>query len=381
MIGAEVRVTLSLIAPALLVVFGLAFFGLWYGFRRRAYLLHLAGACLLFAVGAASQVLYIPRDTGLNAVVSGALYAFAASLVAQSLLLRAGRPFSWWVYALFCVALVGALAYFFYIDRNLLARVYLLNGGLGALFCVTAMRMRSARSRRRIDRALFVIVLIFGLHFLPRTLLSLGRRAPEGALAFADSRFWQLTQLTLAVFSVGLAIALLAAVAADALDDARREGDTDWLTGLFNRRGFDARLAPVRAGVPSPRTCALVLCDVDDFKRINDVHGHDGGDAVLREVARALEQAAQPGDLLGRIGGEEFAVLLTGAGVEDALARAERLREAVARQVRTPDGSAPVTLSAGVAIADVGEPWETLYRRADAHLYAAKRGGKNRVVA
>ncbi|OZI52810.1 GGDEF domain-containing protein [Bordetella genomosp. 5] len=381
MIGAEVRVTLSLIAPALLVVFGLAFFGLWYGFRRRAHLLHLAAACLLFALGAASQVLYIPRDTGLNAVVSATLYAVAASLVAQSLLLRAGRPLPWWVYALFCGALVGVLAYFFYIDRNLLARVYLLNGGLGALFCVTALRMRGARSRRRIDRALFAIVLVFGLHFLPRTLLSLGRRAPEGPLAFADSRFWQLTQLSLAVFSVGLAIALLAAVAADALDDARREGDTDWLTGLLNRRGFDARLAPARAGVPAPATCALVLCDVDDFKRINDVYGHDGGDAVLKDVARALEGATQPGDLLGRIGGEEFAVLLPGAGIDDALARAERLRDAVARQVRTPDGASPVTLSAGVAVAGAEEAWEVLYRRADAQLYAAKRGGKNRVAA
>ncbi|KRC70069.1 putative diguanylate cyclase YcdT [compost metagenome] len=377
--GALVRVTLSLIAPALLLVFGAAFFAIWFFFRRRAFLLHLAAGCALFAVGAVSQVLYWPRDTGLNALCSGVLYTSAACLVVQGILARAGVRLPWLAFGVFTAAMMGVLWYFYYIDRNLLVRVYALNVGMGLLFCGAALRMRRAPRRRRVDTALFVVVLLFGLHFLPRTLLSLGARAPQGALAFADSRFWQLLQLSLAVFSVTLAIALLVAIAADAIDEVRSEGDRDWLTGVYNRRGFEARARPQHAHARAG--AALIICDVDHFKRVNDLHGHQSGDMVLQHVARALSGAVREGDVLGRIGGEEFAIYLPDAAGTEARAYAERLRRAVQDAPRILGAEISVTISVGVAQAGQAETWESLFRRADGKLYQAKHAGRNQVVA
>lgn len=207
----------------------------------------------------------------------------------------------------------------------------------------------------------------------------MGTLAPQGALAFADSPFWQMLQLSLAVFSVALALTLLVAIAADAIDDVRKEGDKDWLTGVYNRRGFEAR---VRSLISNGNAAvALIVCDVDNFKRINDLHGHQSGDIVLKQVAKALNDAVRKHDLLGRIGGEEFGIFLPATEPPEALRCAERLRAAVEQSVRDPSDEAPVTISAGVAHTDRAESWEVMYRRADAKLYQAKRAGRNRVEA
>lgn len=378
MIGSQVRVTLSLIAPALLLIFGLTFLAIWFFFQRKRFLLHLAAGCVTFACGAISQVLYVPRDTGLNALVSGFLYTAAGCLVVQGVLGRARIRVPWAALSLYAATIMGALWYFFYIDRNLLVRVYVLNAGFGLLFCYAAWRMRRASRQRPIDKALFFVVLLFGVHFIPRTLLSMGTLAPQGPLAFADSRFWQLLQLSLAVFSVALALTLLVAIAADAIDEVRKEADRDWLTGVYNRRGFEARVRSLRSNEDAP--VALIVCDVDNFKRINDLHGHQSGDRVLKQVARALDEAVRKNDVLGRIGGEEFGIFLPATEPLEALRCAERLRAAVEQAVRHPGDEAPVTISAGVAHTDRAESWEAMYQRADVKLYQAKRAGRNRVV-
>lgn len=378
MAGSQVRVTLSLIAPALLLIFGVTFLAIWFFFHRKRFLLHLAAGCATFACGAISQVLYVPRDTGLNALVSGFLYTAAACLVVQGVLERARVRLPWTAYGLYGAAIMAALWYFFYVDRNLLVRVYVLNAGFGLLFCYAAWRLRRASRQRPIDKALFLVVLLFGLHFVPRTLLSMGRLAPQGALAFADSAFWQTLQLSLAVFSVALALTLLIAIAADAIDEVRKEGDKDWLTGVYNRRGFETRVRALQSNGHAP--VALIVCDVDNFKRINDLHGHQSGDQVLTQVAKVLEQAVRKHDVLGRIGGEEFGIFLPDTDLPEALRCAERLRATVEQAVRDPDGEAPVTISAGVAHTDRFESWEAMYQEADAKLYEAKRAGRNRIM-
>ncbi len=158
--------------------------------------------------------------------------------------------------------------------------------------------------------------------------------------------------------------------------DRAREGevralllaDTDPLTGLLNRRAF-LRHAIGRAGEQ-----ALALADVDHFKGVNDALGHDGGDEVLRLVARALRAAAPPGALVARIGGEEFAVL----GTADAPPDPETLLATVRGQRMPFD--LDVTISLGTCAGPLGDEaaWKMLYRRADAALFAAKAGGRDR---
>lgn len=375
-----IRTTLSLIGPGVLLVFSAAFVGAWLIERKRPYLLLIAGACAAFTLGAVSQILRLPSDLGLNALASGALHTAAVLLVVEGILLRSGRAWGWRVNAALLVGFVGLLWYFFYVDRNVLARVYIQNFGYGLVLLAAALRLTALARGRVIDRILFWMLLLFALHFFPRTLLTIGFATPVGLQAFANAAFWQALQLSLAVLGTGLALSVLAAAIADILDDLRRERDSDGLTGLLNRRGFEERLSPLLHGREAP--ASLILCDVDHFKTVNDRYGHDVGDTVLRKVGAVLGSTARKRDLAGRIGGEEFVIFLPDTHLHDAYDCAERLRAAIAAtSFAVPGGEAQVTASFGVAQAKPGDTWQDLYQRADARLYQAKRTGRNRTVA
>jgi len=175
-------------------------------------------------------------------------------------------------------------------------------------------------------------------------------------------------------------------------DEARRAGARaeelslrDPLTGLFNRRFVDAEI-PVLLGraEESHAPLSVAIVDLDHFKRINDTCSHEAGDEVLRVVARLLSAAAggTGGSFAARLGGEEFVLVLPDAGADAAVARAERLREAIRdHDWRPVTGTVPVTASIGVATRAAGHrTQEEMLREADTHLYAAKEGGRNRVV-
>jgi diguanylate cyclase (GGDEF)-like protein len=175
------------------------------------------------------------------------------------------------------------------------------------------------------------------------------------------------------------------ALAAEAIahDQARR----DSLTGLNNRRGFVERIGPLLADHAQHRhgaagaTLALLLLDVDRFKAINDSLGHDAGDAVLVAIGRRLARWDSPRQVVGRLGGEEFAILVSGLGRFAAHAFAEGVRQAIAACEFGPAiAGRPVTVSIGLVMARPDDDFASLYRAADAALYAAKHQGRNRVV-
>lgn len=165
--------------------------------------------------------------------------------------------------------------------------------------------------------------------------------------------------------------------------ELERLASTDPLTGLSNRRHlFDNAETLLRAAARSPAPMSALMVDIDHFKNVNDKLGHAAGDTVLQEIAVRLGQNLRSGDLLGRVGGEEFAILLPATGADAARGVAERLRLAVSgAPIALGSGEVTVTISLGVAVlAGPAATMEKLLRRADEALYAAKRGGRNRAV-
>jgi diguanylate cyclase (GGDEF)-like protein len=154
---------------------------------------------------------------------------------------------------------------------------------------------------------------------------------------------------------------------------------TDMLTGLNNRRAFSELSATIlsqarRQGYP----VAAIMLDIDFFKKINDSYGHAAGDAVLQHLARLLVQNLRKSDVCGRLGGEEFAILLPGAGIGEARLVAEKIRQTIADAPTDFEGAAiAMTSSLGVSS---GSDIEEMLRAADTALYRAKHGGRNRVV-
>jgi diguanylate cyclase (GGDEF)-like protein len=158
-------------------------------------------------------------------------------------------------------------------------------------------------------------------------------------------------------------------------DKARKAALTDELTGLSNRRYLMERLEQL---VPHEPGLAVALIDLDHFKRVNDVHGHAAGDQVLRQFGLVLLQHTRRNDVSGRLGGEEFLLVLRGASRPLAARRVRALLEAVRDNVPHPDWPAQhCTASAGLAFARPGDTTRSLMTRADGLLYAAKADGRN----
>ena len=165
------------------------------------------------------------------------------------------------------------------------------------------------------------------------------------------------------------------------LSEVKGEATTDSLTEVANRRGFDETLGKWLH--QSGHTFILAILDIDDFKGINDQHGHATGDEVLKYVARCLMQSFRSDDLVARVGGDEFAVLATGLSVRQAEARLAAVLARIASGAPGEDGrpAALPTMSCGITESAAGDTTASLYERADEAQYAAKRQGKNRVAS
>ncbi|HEY2941872.1 MAG TPA: GGDEF domain-containing protein [Vicinamibacteria bacterium] len=196
--------------------------------------------------------------------------------------------------------------------------------------------------------------------------------------------------LTIALFAIAQMVIAVAATLGLLWVEVRnmqaalqRLANNDPLTGLANRRATVARFEQEAArAARHRRPFSLVVFDVDHFKKVNDTHGHGVGDRTLKYVADVLNTHKREIDSVGRIGGEEFVVILTEEAAGGALAAADRLRETVAAgRVQSEHHSIQVTVSGGVATyPDDGENWDQLFAAADRRLYESKREGRNRVT-
>ena len=168
---------------------------------------------------------------------------------------------------------------------------------------------------------------------------------------------------------------------ARANDELHHIAITDELTGLYNRREIERRIkAALEHAKTDDKTIALVMLDIDFFKKVNDTYGHDVGDIVLKDVSAILQEYTDEslGQASGRWGGEEFFVLLPNKNLNEALEAAERIREAVERH-SFPEAK-HLTVSIGVTCADADSNYQAIFIRADDALYQAKQGGRNQVV-
>jgi len=204
-------------------------------------------------------------------------------------------------------------------------------------------------------------------------------RTPEGynvgALCAMDTRPRRFSPADIAILSN------FANIVCDELE-LRLIAQVDHLTGALTRRGFvDQAQREMERTLRYGRASSLIMIDVDHFKRVNDTYGHSIGDQVLKQIASLAETTLRPCDLFGRLGGEEFALLMPETSGAAALVVAERLRNTIAEHPMTLHGGGTIHVTASFGVAELSASFNTLtawLERADMMLYAAKSGGRNR---
>jgi diguanylate cyclase (GGDEF)-like protein len=212
----------------------------------------------------------------------------------------------------------------------------------------------------------------------------LGARDVLGVICMTDRRgdqpFARGDVAALRMFAAGAALALERERALDSAEAYAHAAAVDPVTGVFNRRYFQVRLdEELQRSHRHQIPLALLMIDVDDFKHVNDSHGHLAGDTILRDVGEILRRSVRVFDVCARFGGEEFVIIMPGSSSENALRIAERIRERI-DTYRPADrvlATTHVTVSVGLAVSSPDATVSQLLERADQALYAAKRAGKN----
>lgn len=285
------------------------------------------------------------------------------------------------------VGVIGWLgvAWFGLIRPNYPLRVLWGSLAIGVNILLSAEALRGVSVRRR-SRARYVLLSIFalaaGLLLWRNAQLWLSGDSLSGVTAPSSTNYFYVLLTGLQPIFAGIGFLLL-------YNEILRQelhllARIDPLTGVSNRLAINEATAMMLAqSARSRQPLAVLMLDADHFKSVNDRFGHNGGDNVLRALVSSIRGTLRDGDMFGRVGGEEFVVLSQGAELANALALAERIRKTVeATPLLIGDQRLTLTVSVGVAVALANDrDGAALLERADAALYAAKRGGRNRVAA
>jgi diguanylate cyclase (GGDEF)-like protein len=340
----------------------------------------LAAGYAASASGFLLQYFELPIGYAGSKLASVTLFMVAGVLVCSAAIRRYDRPVPVAAFAVLALGGLGAVCWFMFVQPDMTWRIYMINFALGGLCLVVAAELRHVEPKGPAERIIQALALVSGLNFFARTLLVIHvYGAHESYVGFYGSIYWTTVLLSHAILSIMIAMALFGSITLELIGDLKRQSETDPLSGLLNRRGFEDQAGRIlddsgRHGL----AVSLVLCDLDHFKAVNDSLGHASGDKVIRAFADFLKQATEDCFLAGRIGGEEFAIVLPGANLGTAKLFAEGTRSSFSSL--SVDGlpeESRFTASFGVAERNGEEGFGALLTRADQALYAAKGAGRD----
>ncbi|WP_434724508.1 GGDEF domain-containing protein [Mesorhizobium sp. RIZ17] len=373
---------IALLNPTIALALGAAFLVLFSYQRHRPYLAALGASYCLSAPGFLLQYFTLPVGVALTKLTSNICFTIAACCLSSAIVARYGRRVPYVGIGIVTGGGLCAFIWFMFVQPDLTWRVLGMNFGFGALSLLVAAELRTVRNNGPTEKILFALSLLSGLNFIVRTLVVVIAHGPFPSYdGFYGSSYWTTALLSHALLSLLIALCLFTAAALDVMRALKAETHTDPLSGILNRRGFEERATLLldqcgKAGFP----VALVLADLDHFKALNDRHGHEAGDRVIADFASKLRSATGARGAAGRIGGEEFAVLLPLSDLGAARLFAEAIRSFYS--AGAIDGLPPgirVTASFGVAARSGREGLMPLMRRADEALYKAKKTGRDSV--
>lgn len=341
-------------------------------------LAYALGLVTFFADIAANDRMYLSTT-----LLTNLLFWSSSGAIAAGGLARASKPFPLRSFAAFVAFGCAGSLYFTLIDFDMAMRSSISNVVGGGIIATCLYALYGQRRRRAIDRAVCYCMAAGAATYILRPLLTFGVLGLDyQAGGYAGSTYAMVLYMTTAMSALATAAVVLIASGLDIAERLQRESDTDHLTGLYNQRGI-ANLLEERGEKQFSTGSvgqAVMMFDIDHFKRINDEFGHDEGDKVLRKIGRTVRQLMKYHGVAGRSGGEEFVFLFTRESSPAAFLVCEHLRVAIGmlRHEGLP-ADLRITISLGLVFIREGESTKRAMRRADIALYQAKDDGRNKL--
>lgn len=369
-----------LLNPAISLILAAALAVVW-AHRRAARFMGVAAIGLLcFALAFIIQDIAPPLPWRLSSLLTNLGFLATFTLLCAAVIQMAGGTLPWRSLGLVAIVTVLAILYWLYVEESLAFRVHTMNVS-HSIMCLITIAAAWLSPRRGWGRNLTLAVVGLGLvNFIWRPLLVVWEgNAYLSQEAFHQSIYWNTTRFGSPILAVFAALALLVGLAMLLIKDLWAEARTDKLSGCLNRRGFEEQAQiDIAAAEKERKAKAVVICDIDRFKQINDGFGHAQGDAVIAAFGQAMQDAMPQATAIGRIGGEEFAALLVGEDAWQAPRLVAACRTAFAEHIRAL-GIGPVTASFGIYNCGQGDSLDVMLSRADNALYEAKNAGRDTV--
>lgn len=371
---------LATINPVVGLLFALTFFLIWRQEPDRLHILHWASAFVLGSLGFSFEFLHyfdpmFRLSDGVNIFVP-----ICVLLIARGVCLRyTGNAPTRLLLLILGVTYLTA-SWINFVHQNAFGRGLTISIGIVALLSVATRAILNYRARDRIDLGILLTLLAASILLLGRPVLSLFIEGAPQKGVIEDTSFWAVSMKVAGLYSLLVfAILFMLRIAADLFAELNQQSVTDLLSGLLNRRGFFAAAETLALEANPSLPISVLLLDIDHFKHVNDNYGHQTGDKVIRTLADLMLSSAPQTAVVGRLGGEEFAIFLPNTGSTAALAFAEALRTSIRLQDHAGiPATHLVTVSIGVA-EGTGEDLEVLLHLADIGLYKAKNSGRDQV--
>lgn len=372
---------IGLLNPAIAAIFAAIFVGVWLRDRSAIHVLALAAGYVGLAAGFVILHYAPTEDPAAWVMLMHAIYSVSVICVSWAAARRSGQLVRW--PALAAISLIGGLLMLISgFGDDMTSRLLAANTAYGLMFALTAQILGRSGKRDLVDRAVYWLFVITAAQFIIRPQLSLILSGPVAAESYRTSEVYAAWLVTMGVISLMLALTLVAAVVSDLWRNERDKAELDHLTGLKMRGAFEAAAMKTLDENADRRVpVSMIVADIDHFKQVNDTFGHQAGDSAIAGFGELIAATVRECDLCGRVGGEEFCILVWNCDLSGARNLAERLRRSFRRLEH--DGlpsDVRLTSSFGVAQSRQGEGYGKLFARADKALYDAKHEGRDRVV-
>ena len=373
---------IGLLNPVISLVYAAGFYLLWWRDRSLRASLAFAVGQILIAVAFFNAFYFSTAYSFPGVLLPQAFNYAASSLMAWAVCHRVGQSAPLKTFAFISVASLTLVGIASYMDQ-FISLLYLLNIGHALIFALTANTLSRAAPRHFLDRMIHWTMVIMSGQFVLRPALAVILEPGLQRETFGQSAYFAVMIVTMALLLVLFSTLMIAAFMVDQFRTREERTQTDPLTGLNIRRAFEEQGVDfLDRALETKIPVSIIVADIDHFKQVNDIWGHQAGDRAIANFGQLITKMTRNSDLAGRIGGEEFCVLVWNCNLDAATRLAERIRQGYAQQKH--DGindDVRLTASFGVAGWRAGEGYGKMFARADAALYSAKQNGRNRVVS